>query len=185
MAYQKVNLAQAIQKGNNERKESAREFLQALPTMPSHYCRSSSNKNYLEPLFASKSEVYCEYKTQCTENGKAPYHKTGFTKLFHELNLSLYQPKKDQCDTSVMYVTQQTPVFDTVLSQLILETENIFSHHNDHFWTPYAHTLKKSRQVFIISWKMAFFRYVIYDQQRRYSHADCRCALKSFKVLMV
>ena len=40
-------------KGNNERRESAREYLQTLPTMPSHYCRSSSNKNYLEPLFAS------------------------------------------------------------------------------------------------------------------------------------
>ena len=90
-------------KGNNERKESAREFLQALPTMPSHYCRSSSNKNYLEPLFASKSEVYREYKAKCTENDKAPYHKTGFTELFHELNLSLYQPKKDQCDTCCGY----------------------------------------------------------------------------------
>ena len=32
-----------------------------------------------------------------------PYHKTGFTELFHELNLSLYRPKKDQCDTSVGY----------------------------------------------------------------------------------
>ena len=90
-------------KGNNERKESAREFLQALPTMPSHYCRSSSNKNYLQPLFASKSEVYREYKAKCTENDKAPYHKTGFTELFHELNLSLYQPKKDQCDTCCGY----------------------------------------------------------------------------------
>ena len=83
-------------KGNNERKKSAREFLQALPTMPSHYCRSSSNKNYLEPLFASKSEVYREYKTKCTENGKAPYHKTGFTELFHELNLSFHLPHNSQ-----------------------------------------------------------------------------------------
>ena len=46
----------------NERRESAKEYLLGLPNMPSHYCRSSSSKKYLEPLFASISEVYREYK---------------------------------------------------------------------------------------------------------------------------
>ena len=80
-------------------------------------------KNYLEPLFASKSEVYREYKAKCTENDKAPYHKTGFTELFHELNLSLYQPKKDQCDTCCGYEAGSNVDEETYQEHLRRKTE--------------------------------------------------------------
>ena len=87
----------------NERRGSAKEYLQGLPNTPSHYCRSSSSKKYLEPLFASISEVYREYKNYCTENVKTLYHKTGLSELFHDLNLALFQPRKDQCNTCCSY----------------------------------------------------------------------------------
>ena len=87
VAYQKVNLAQAIQKAimrGRSRQGSSCKACQLCPLIiaAAHQIKiiwiRSSNKNYLELLFASKSEVYREYKTQCTVNGKASYHKTGF-----------------------------------------------------------------------------------------------------------
>lgn len=42
--------------------KSIHEFLDSLPTMESHYCRSSSSKNYLLPEWTSKEELYRLYK---------------------------------------------------------------------------------------------------------------------------
>lgn len=70
--------------------------------MPSHYCRSSTNKLYLESIFQSYSEVYKFYK-----NEVVPEYATGYDVFLSEmknLNIDIFHPRKDQCD---LYFSQK------------------------------------------------------------------------------
>ncbi|KAK6182966.1 hypothetical protein SNE40_010529 [Patella caerulea] len=89
--------------GDTIKADSAKEFLQNLPKLPSHYCRSSSSKNYLEPVFATGTELYRVYKNYCSENGKVCCGRKLFFEVFNELNMALFSPKKDRCDTCCSY----------------------------------------------------------------------------------
>lgn len=84
-------------KGKSANRMTIIEFLKCLPTVPSHYCRKSSSKNYLEPFFNSKAEVYLEYTTWCEGKGQV------FNDEFDEGNYALFQPRKDQCDLCISY----------------------------------------------------------------------------------
>jgi len=85
------------------RHQSAKDFLTSIQKVDSHYCRASSTKKYLEPLFESKNAVYQEYCSKVQEEGKTPLYKTGFFELFDSMNLSIWKPKKDQCDKCCEY----------------------------------------------------------------------------------
>jgi hypothetical protein len=56
--------------------KSIEQFLDTLPKLPSHYCRKSSNKQYLEPIFRSKCELYRLY--QKYSNDSQPASRTFF-----------------------------------------------------------------------------------------------------------
>lgn len=73
-------------------------FLGSLPKMPSHYCRQSTEKMYLEPTFRSFADLYRVYSERCTEEGMKVMGRTVFMDVFREMNLGLFQPRKDQCD---------------------------------------------------------------------------------------
>lgn len=73
-------------------------FFNKLPTLPSHYCRSSSNKKYLESFFESKSALYKVYESELAGTNKKVICKTDFFQEFQKRNLALYSPKKDCCD---------------------------------------------------------------------------------------
>ena len=75
-----------------------RNFLESLPKLPSHYCRASSEKQYLEPLITSKSQLHRLYEDHCTETSQTPVSRQVFVQEFEKMNLGLFQPKKDQCD---------------------------------------------------------------------------------------
>ncbi|VDI01121.1 Hypothetical predicted protein [Mytilus galloprovincialis] len=83
---------------NPDGNASAKEFLELLPKMPSHYCRASTSKIYLEPTFTSFSELYREYNNFCSNRGKNIISIKVFRRIFEDEHLSLFQPKKDQCD---------------------------------------------------------------------------------------
>lgn len=75
--------------------------------MESHYCRSRSGKLYLEPIWQSKTDLYNEYRKFSVQQDpeiRTVSIKT-FTSLFEELNLSLFIPKKDQCDVCTSFKT--------------------------------------------------------------------------------
>jgi hypothetical protein len=86
---------------NSEKREAVKQFLKQLPKLPSHYCRSSTTKLYLEPQFHSISEVYDLFKEFHNEQ-QLPSRQV-FTEIFHENNIGLFQPKKDQCDKCCAY----------------------------------------------------------------------------------
>lgn len=82
-----------------EEQDFLKTFLLDLPKVPSHYCRSSSSKMYLEPFFKSISHLHTQYKQSCADHSIQPLSRQVFTNTFNDLNLSLFHPKKDQCDT--------------------------------------------------------------------------------------
>ena len=49
----------------SEARKSLRILLDKLPKVPSHYCRSSSSKMYLEPIVTSMAQLHQLYVTDC------------------------------------------------------------------------------------------------------------------------
>ncbi|XP_051746313.1 uncharacterized protein LOC127510601 isoform X1 [Ctenopharyngodon idella] len=82
-----------------EAQEFMKSFLQDLPKVPSHFCRSSTSKQYLEPVFKSVIDVYNVYHRAAEEKMLRPFSRQVFSEEFRQQNLSLYHPKKDQCST--------------------------------------------------------------------------------------
>ena len=94
---------QGLSSRKADRKFCVDEFFNLLPRLPSHYCRASSSKLYLEPLFQSFADVYNLYLTKCKEKHRRPLSRQVLKKIFDELNLALFHPRKDQCDVCVGY----------------------------------------------------------------------------------
>lgn len=86
------------------RQKALTQFFELLPKVPSHYCRATSKKLYLEPVWTSKRQIYDVYCEEwCKEKKIKPLSTCSFYKVFDDLNLALYRPKKDQCDTCRSY----------------------------------------------------------------------------------
>lgn len=86
--------------------KSLHEFFDSLPKLESHYCRASTSKLYLEPIWTYKSQLYKLYKTEfCTKRGENCLSIATFLKEFDNKRLSLYRPKKDLCDICVSFET--------------------------------------------------------------------------------
>lgn len=104
-----LNSRKRPENANYKRGEAKREFLNqfldSLPKMPSHYCRKSSSKLYLERCFRSLVDVYDHYKLFCQEHGEQPFKITAFKEVFYSKNLSLFKPKKDRCNTCIGFET--------------------------------------------------------------------------------
>lgn len=80
-----------------------KQFFASLPKMPSHYCRASTSKQYLEPIVENKNCLFRLYIQECEKESKSPLSRWTMCRVFDELNLSLFSPKKDQCDTCCSY----------------------------------------------------------------------------------
>ncbi|ESO92163.1 hypothetical protein LOTGIDRAFT_162815 [Lottia gigantea] len=76
----------------------AKQFLQDLPKLPSHYCRSTSKKSYLEPIFTTFSELFKVYVDDCKQENKPFLRRKAFRSLFDDMSLAIHRPKKDKCD---------------------------------------------------------------------------------------
>ncbi|KAF6216269.1 hypothetical protein GE061_000609 [Apolygus lucorum] len=81
--------------------ECLRSFLSALPHMESHYCRKDKKKQYLEPVFQTKTEVFELYQKYASERNTPSATLKTFYEEFDRHNMSIYTPRKDQCDTCV------------------------------------------------------------------------------------
>lgn len=98
---------EAVQRKSNrftERKNNLKYFFDSLPKLESHYCRASSQRLYLEPLWQSKLSLYNEYVKFCQEKKSiAPLSTKVFYEQFNENKLSLFRPRKDQCDVCISH----------------------------------------------------------------------------------
>ncbi|XP_060859415.1 uncharacterized protein LOC132936667 [Metopolophium dirhodum] len=80
----------------------------SLPKMPSHYCRKKSERLYLEGPFNSKQEVYDVYLLKCKEENMKPLSRSFFSRFMTQKKFSIYQPRKDLCDTCSSYKTKKS-----------------------------------------------------------------------------
>lgn len=89
--------------------------------MPSHYCRSTSSKKYLDPDIKSRAKLYGLFKEYCQQNGKPIPSRNILSSEFTFLNLGFFQPKKDRCDTCCGYET--TNIEEEVYQQHVAKKE--------------------------------------------------------------
>lgn len=97
------NSTKDVQKSVSEGRKKLVDFFNGLPKMESHYCRASTSKIYLEPVWASKANLHREYQNYCHRLGVEPISIKPFYIMFDEMNLSLFSPKKDMCDLCCSY----------------------------------------------------------------------------------
>lgn len=79
--------------------KKVREWLDLLPKVPSHYCRASTTKKYVESTFRSYLHMYDVYKKWCTVNELVPVGRVQFTGILKKDKIAIHHPRKDQCDT--------------------------------------------------------------------------------------
>lgn len=87
----------------SEDRMALKKFLADIPKVPSHYCRGSSAKLYLEPIITSMAQLYSIYTDDCKDKGTHALSRCVLHDEFRKMNLSLYAPRKDQCDTCCSY----------------------------------------------------------------------------------
>jgi len=86
-----------------DRLKHIKSWLNSLAKMPSHYCRDRTNRLYLEGPFNSFQEVFTCYKKKCSEDQLIPLSKCFFTQYMKENKVSIFKPRKDQCDLCSAY----------------------------------------------------------------------------------
>lgn len=93
-------------------------FFDSLPATESHYCRATTTKKYLLAEWHSKARLYDFYANNwCSEREKQPLSMTVFNEIFEKKNLSLYAPRKDQCDICARYLVENISEADYSLHQ--------------------------------------------------------------------
>lgn len=100
---------------NTSLRSTVSEWLHLLPKVPSHYCRASSKRIYVESAFLSHLHMHSVYKTWCNENNKKPCSRNTFLSVLRKNNISIHKPRKDQCDvcSSFQLKNVSREVYDT------------------------------------------------------------------------
>lgn len=101
-----------------KQKSNLVSFFSSLPKMESHYCRATSSKLYLEPTWKSKKSLYDMYAEDwCKSNNSKPLSIASFHHVFDDLHLSLFRPKKDECEKCMSFKTKNLSEEDYNLHQ--------------------------------------------------------------------
>lgn len=78
-------------------KEAVCTFIESLPRVPSHYCRSRTNRTYLPTECFSISNLYRKFKEIQVEQGINFVSEKIFRGIFKTYNIGIHVPKKDKC----------------------------------------------------------------------------------------
>lgn len=79
--------------------KSVKTWIDLIPKVPSHYCRASSQKLYVEPTFRSEKHMHEVYVEWCDEQDLRAASRPTFLKVLKQENIAIHHPRKDQCDT--------------------------------------------------------------------------------------
>jgi len=109
MDHDKRGKAPLVNKSSDEIIANINSHIEKFPTVESHYCRSTSKRQYLDPNL-SISKMYELYVKECNETGQKQVSLSLYKKIFCENhNLSFFKPKKDQCLTCEKYNKSAKP----------------------------------------------------------------------------
>lgn len=86
-------------------KDFLKNWLRDLPSVDSHYCRSTATYKDKKFLYQGTtiSQLHCEYGQAAATAGVRAVGIQYFTAVFHEENYSVFIPRKDQCDVCVSF----------------------------------------------------------------------------------
>ena len=88
-------------------RQHVNEWIDTLPKVPSHYCRSSSKRVYVEATFRSQSHMYKIYSSWCADNSYVVVSRQIFAEMLELRKISIHRPRKDQCDVCCSYQVGQ------------------------------------------------------------------------------
>lgn len=91
-------------------KDEVRAHIKSFPTVESHYCRASTNKQYLERNLNIR-RMYELYMLTTEEPVKFHMYEHIFKT---EFNLSFFKPKKDICDKCSEYTMKKVPTAEEI-----------------------------------------------------------------------
>lgn len=78
-------------------KDTIRSHIKSFPTVPSHYCRANSTRQFIEGSL-NISMMYRLYVEKCKEQNIESAKKNMYQTIFNqEFNISFFKPKKDLC----------------------------------------------------------------------------------------
>ena len=81
-----------------EMKENVRQHIRSFPKIESHYCRSTTRKEYLDANL-NIQKMYELYEIKCDKDGNEKVRASMYRSIFvNEFNLDFHVPKKDRCD---------------------------------------------------------------------------------------
>lgn len=84
-------------------KQRIKDHIASFPTIPSHYCRKDTDRNFLSSDLTMK-RMYELYTEDCEIKGVTPQKLWLYRNIFnHDFNLSFFVPKKDQCSKCVIF----------------------------------------------------------------------------------
>lgn len=78
--------------------KTVRDFIEKIPVVPSHYCRSKTKKLYMASDIRNFSNLYRLYKGDCQMQKTDPEGRATFFRVFKGYNLGIHVPKKDKCN---------------------------------------------------------------------------------------
>lgn len=84
-------------KVDDEIKEGIRNHIKSFASVPSHYCRANSTRQYIDGSL-NISIMYKLYVEKCNEENVVYGKKNVYDSIFNqEFNISFFKPKKDLC----------------------------------------------------------------------------------------
>lgn len=85
---------------NDFENEFLTDWLNALPTVDSHYCRKRPTYGEKKFLYTGTTiaNLHREYKMNADKKGVRAFEVTFFSNRFHEETFSVFIPRKDRCD---------------------------------------------------------------------------------------
>lgn len=79
-------------------KDRAKEHINSIPRIESHYCRARSKREYIEGS-RSIATLHRDYVDKCKAEGKGYLsYKLYYNIFVNDFNISFWKPKKDQCE---------------------------------------------------------------------------------------
>lgn len=80
-----------------------RDYIMSFPKVESHYCRATTNRQYLEPNL-NIVKIYKMYTAYCEENKENPVPLSMYRHIFvTQFNSGFHARKSDRCNVCEKY----------------------------------------------------------------------------------
>lgn len=97
------NRSKSKRSRRDSRRADVADWLESIPKVPSHYCRASMKKSYVDSTFRSSSNIHSVYSEYITAKGLLPVSRQVFVEVMKEKNIDIHSPRKDQCDICTQF----------------------------------------------------------------------------------